>query len=216
MRLLLTNEQLETLNELEVEDELVFMPESSESLDSFLYTDNEVDEYWVDKLLFAKEHPEVIEVIEEGEQRYDQLDVPFNSLFNVKLGGKYVTRGGHRFSTLESLSSRSSRFSLEEIIGQGLNDEVELIPVEVTKEYTLSQPLAIEFQTLDSLFNSPYEAISQIFKTGKGEWYYYLMEDYEDTNRIFCELWNREALLTVHWDDTFEDDFSADSGWEDY
>ena len=87
MRLLLTNEQLETLNELEVEDELVFMPESSESLDSFLYTDSEVDEYWVDKLLFAKEHPEVIEVIEEGEQRYDQLDVPFNSLFNVKLGG---------------------------------------------------------------------------------------------------------------------------------
>ena len=173
MRLLLTNEQLETLNELEVEEELVFMPESSESLDSFLYTDNEVDEYWVDKLLFAKEHPEVIEVIEEGEQRYDQLDVPFNSLFNVKLGGKYVTRGGHRFSTLESLSSRSSRFSLEEIIGQGLNDEVELIPVEVTKEHTLSQPLAIEFQTLDGLFNSPYEAISQIFKTEIGEWYYY-------------------------------------------
>ena len=35
MRLLLTNEQLETLNELEVEDELVFMPESSESLIHF-------------------------------------------------------------------------------------------------------------------------------------------------------------------------------------
>ena len=79
MILLLTQEQKDALNYLTIKGDDILMPPETKPLDEYIFINNEIDHDMVNKLYYAKTHPNVIEVIKKGEQKYPPIDFSFNS-----------------------------------------------------------------------------------------------------------------------------------------
>lgn len=195
MKLLLTEAQYEALTYLDVEGQEVLLSDETYAIEPFLFDEDEIDPFWVEKLLFAKENPQFIQIVDEQEPFFEQSDDYFSDLFIVKRGEHYLTRDGQTHESLSGVPTRLSRWTLAEVIGSGLNDEVEL--TSAPKTYAIKVPVegVIELEALAATYNSPYEAISKVLQVKQGFWYEQISKDYVSCDRIFADIWNRKLRV---------------------
>ncbi len=197
MILLLTQEQKDALNYLTIKGDNILMPPETKPLDEYIFINNEIDHDMVNKLYYAKTHPNVIEVIKKGEQKYPPIDFSFNSIVRGKYNGKYLNSDGSFISEKEVRNEEDILFTYKELISMGLSDELVLELINpITTHYVTAQ-MGREFDSLKSYYESPYKAIAYIFEKEMGEWFYHFSNDFKKTNEIFCNIWLRKAVMEV-------------------